>query len=230
MGKKFGAWYASEKLKLQGLTRKQKLEYILEYYWIAILAAVCLIAGIIYGIYRANFAVTDNWFYAIFANTTADAGKGSELWDDFAAYTGYDLKEKNIEFNAQSYFDPTTTAGTVNSYYEAFVAVLESGDLDVVTLPTQELEAVGSTGRLLDLTDERCASIYEKYQDRLVYCEPNDEDYEASLVPVGIDVSDSLLVTKYGVYEKGTDCALGISAYAEHMDAIELFLAFIFEE
>lgn len=211
------------------MTRRQRVEYIWEYYWIAILAAVCLVAGLIYGIYRANFAVTDNWFYAVFANTTADAGNGSALWQDFADYSDYDLGEKNITFNAQCYFDPTTMAGTVNSYYESFVALIESGDLDICTLPKEQLQAVGSSGRLLDLSSEDGKAFFEKYQERIVYCVPNDEEYSDEQVPVGIDVSDSLLVTKYDLYPDG-DCVLGISAYAEHMDAIEDFLTFILEE
>ena len=44
---------------------------------------------------------------------------------------------------------------------------------------------------------------------------------------MGIDVSDSLLVTKYKVYSG--DCALGIGAHSENIKEVEDFLRFILE-
>ena len=72
------------------------------------------------------------------------------------------------------------------------------------------------------------SEIYAKYKDHLVYCEPYDEEYEKDLVPVGIDISDSLLITKYHLYEG--DCALGISAYTSRPEGVETFLEFLFSE
>ena len=61
-----------------------------------------------------------------------------------------------------------------------------------------------------------------------MYCIPYDEEYSTEPVPVGIDLSDSSLVTKYHIYED--DCVLGISAYTQRLDAVEQFLAFVLEE
>jgi hypothetical protein len=57
---------------------------------------------------------------------------------------------------------------------------------------------------------------------------PYDEEYGEDQVPVGIDISDSILMTKYNLYPDS--CALGIGAYSEHLDAVEQFLDYIFEE
>ena len=58
------------------------------------------------------------------------------------------------------------------------------------------------------------------------------EDYdmiqEGDKVAVGIDISDSKLVTKYGIYP--LDAALGIGAKSERVDAVEKFLDFIYSE
>ena len=93
----------------------------------------------------------------------------------------------------------------------------------------QQLAAVGATGRLKDLDRRECRAIRERYADRLVYAEPNDEEYGAERVAVGIDVRDSLLMSKYRVYG-GETCVLGIGAKSENLKAIEAFLAFIFQE
>ena len=219
------SYWDEEKRKLSQLTTSQKISYILEYYWLWIAGLVLALFLLIYIPYRAFFTIKDYWFYGVFANTMADAGNGSGLWRDFAEWTGYDLSEKQIQMNAASYFDPAKAGGTNNSYYQSFVAMIESGDLDVVTLGIESLTALGSSGRLLDLQDERAAAVYAKYQDRLIYCEPYNEEYSSDPVPIGIDISDSTLVTRYHVYEGG--CALGIGAYTSRPEAAEAFLAFI---
>ena len=218
----------SEREKIRDLPLKEKAAYIRDYYWLWILGILAAVIIPCYMLYRAFFTVKDYWFYAVYANTTADAGNRSDLWWDFVDQAGFDTHEKKVEFNAASYFDPSKSGGTTNSYYQAFVALVESGDLDILTMEEPEgFEGIGSSGRLLDLNDEKCDAIREKYGDRLVYCTPNDEEYSDEPVPVGIDLSDSLLVTKYHVYEEG--CYLGISAYSDRIDAVEQFLDFVTE-
>ena len=127
--------------------------------------------------------------------------------------------------NASLWFDPSGRGGTSNSYYQAFVAMVESGDLDVLVMGTDGLKKIGSSGRLLDLTDDRVNDLLKKYEDRIVFCDPYDEDYSTSQVPVGITISDSLLVTKYNLYEG--DCVLGIGAYTKRPESVKSFLEFI---
>ena len=221
---RFRSFYLTEKQKLSPMTPRQKLNYIAAYYWLwiaGILGGVFLCG---YMIYRANFAIKDYWFYAMYANTMENGGNGSPLWEDFVSYAGYDTGVKKVEMNSASWFDPSIPGGTNNSYFQAFVALAESGDLDVLVMGEEGLKGVGSGGRLLELSDERIRDQMLPYQDRLVYCVPYDEEYEGEPVPVGIDLSDSLLVTKYHLYQG--DCVLGISAYTKRPESALLFLDF----
>lgn len=222
------AWYLKEKEKLRGMTRKQKLKYIMDYYWLWIIGIVSAVVIIGYVVYRANFAIKDYWFYGMYANTSENGGNRSDLWYDFVDYAGYDTHVKNVEMNSASWFDPSIPGGTNNSYYQAFVALCESGTLDVLVMGEEGLKGVGSSGRLLDLSDDRIREQIRQYEDRLVYCIPYDEEYSADPVPVGIDISDSLLVTKYHLYEE--DCVLGISAYTQRPESALLFLEFVLQE
>ena len=43
-----------------------------------------------------------------------------------------------------------------------------------------------------------------------------------------IEVSDSLLTKKYGLYED--DCVLGIAAYSKRIDSVEMFLDFLYSD
>lgn len=219
-------WFGTEREAMKGMTAREKAAYIWEYDWYWIVGAAALAAFLIFFIYRMFFAVKENWLYVTFANTTVETGKGSDLWEDFEAYAGYDLSRANLMLNDGVYFDPTTTAGTMNSYYEAFVATEEAGTLDAVTMPKKQLQALGSSGRLLDLRSGKAEGLADLYADRLVACVPRDPDSGSRPVVVGIDVSDSLLVTKYHLY--GEDCVLGVGAKAEHINAVKTFLDFIF--
>ncbi len=217
--------FASEKEKISYLDTKGKAAYILHYYWLWILGICFGTFLVLYILLHVFFTVKDYWFYAIFANTTANAGNHSQLWEDFVEYAGYDTKEKKVEMNATAYFDPSVSGGTNNSYYQMFVAVTEAKDLDVLVMGTEGLIGVGSSGRLRDLRDLEDPSFLEEYESRIIYCEPYNEEYSQEPVPVGFDVSDSLLVTKYHLYD--VDCALGIGAYTTREESAELFLEFI---
>ncbi|MCD8153303.1 MAG: hypothetical protein LUF78_01150 [Clostridiales bacterium] len=216
-----------EREKIKDLTFREKAAYILEYYWLWIAGPVLGMVLIVYILYHMFFTVKEYWFYAVYANTTEDGGNGSRLWEDFLEYGGFDLSEKNLEMNASMYFDPSVSGGSNNSYYQSFVALAEAGSLDVLVMGEAGLQAVGSSGWLLDLKDDSASELREKYEDRFVWCQPGDEEYGEESVPVGIDISDSLLVTEYHLYEDV--CVLGVGAHTRNMDGIETFLEFILQ-
>ena len=221
-------WLKDEKTKISKIPgTSKKIEYIWEYYKLWII-------GIIFGIWFVTFAVRqyttslrDYRCFVIFANTYADAGDHSKLWEDYVEYAGIDLHEEAVRFDANSYFDYLKGV-TGNSYFEAFVAYADSGTLDAIVMGRDSLTALGKTGRLLDLNSDACSSIRAKYGDRFLYAVPLDEEYSTGEVPVCIDISDSRLVSEYGIYSE--PCALGIGALSENVESVELFLDFLFED
>ena len=122
----------------------------------------------------------------------------------------------------------TSRVSRENSYFEAFVAYADSGTLDGIVMGKDSLTALGKTGRLLDLSSEACSSIRAKYGDRFLYAVPLDEEYGGREVPVCIDISDSRLVSEYGIYSEPV--ALGIGALSKNVDAVELFLDFLYSD
>ena len=223
MANRFGTWLREEREKMRELTAKEKVQYIWSYYYLWIIGITAFLAISIFLTVRITSSVKEEWLYCMFANTMAKAGNGSEMWNDFTEYSGLDLSEKRVEFNAEAYFDYLKNQAKGNDYYNAFVALTDGGILDVITMETPSLEALAESGRLTDLRLERCKELCERYADRLVYFHGVEGD-----IPVGFDVSDSLLVTKYGLYKD--NCALGIGAQSERQDTIALFMRFILEE
>ncbi len=219
-------WAETEKnkiTKIQGT--KAKAAYIWEYYklWLIGIVAVCWFLSFAFVHYTVT--LKEYWFYIMFTNTNAEIGDDSKLYDGYAAYTGYDLKKKKIVFNNNSYFDYLNGV-TNNTYFQAFVAYADSGTLDAVTMESEALTALGESGRLLDLDSDACASIKEKYGDRFLYCIPYDKTYSSDEVAVGIDISDSRLMTEYHIYPE--TCALGIGAHSNNIEAVEEFLDYIY--
>ena len=213
------------KSNTHGMSRKERLGYIFAYYWLHIFGAVFAVFFIIYFLTHFLFGIKENWIYVTFTNVlTSDEGVNA-LRDDFIEYAGYDLKEKNVVFNANSYFDATTVQGTNNSYFQAFVAMIEAGDLDAVIGTKDNIAAVGASGRLKDLSSDEMRELFASYSDRFVYCTPINEEYSGVEVPVGIDISDSSIVGKYGIYTG--DCVLGLGEYTENPEEVLRFLTYI---
>ena len=178
-------------------------------------------------IYRVRTTLSDHWFYLMLANTREEAGTNSPLWKGYVDYSGYDLSEKLIEFNDEAWFDYGKNKAAGNKYYEIFVGFTDVGILDAVTMEPDNLTSLGESGRLLDLNADKCSRIREKYKDRFLYAIPYDKEYSTDPVPVGIDISDSILMTRYHLYTEG--CAIGIGAQSEHLEAVELFLDYILQ-
>lgn len=228
LAQRLRAWAAEEKIKISHIPGvKKKTAYIWEYYKIWIICIVFFVWFAGFAIRQYTTSMNEYWCYMMFTNTYAEAGNGSKLWKDYTEYAGFDLKEKAVEFNAQSYFDYNKRV-TGNTYFETFVAYADGGVLDGITAGRDSLAGLGKTGRLLDLNSEACKTIREKYGDRFIYAVPYDKEYSTEEVPIGIDISDSRLVTEYGLYAE--PCALGIAAKSENVESVELFLDFIFEK
>lgn len=223
MANRLGKWFRQEREKLRELTGKEKAQYVWQYYHLWIIGISAFLAISIFLTVRITTSIKEEWLYGMFANTMADAGNGSDLWRDFTEYSGLDLKEKRVEFNAEAYFDYLKDQAKGNNYYNAFVALTDGGVLDFITMETPSLEALAESGRLTDLRLERCSELYERYKDRIVYFHGTEGD-----IPIGFDISDSLLVTRYGLYRDS--CAIGIGARSEKIDIIALFMRFILEE
>ncbi len=214
------------KVRLMGSTRERVL-YIWNYYKIEIIVFFGLIFLIVYFSVNISQGRKDQLFFALFANTNVSLNDSSELHEDFAEYVGMDPKTEKIDFNSNSYFNPETTG--YNEYYSAFVAYVDSGELDVVVMEVEDIESLGTQGRLLDLSNtELAGDIAEKYADRLLYATPIDEEYSTEPIPIGLDISDSILMTEYGIYPD--DCAIGISAETSRLDMVETFLDYILPE
>ena len=220
-------WLSDEYRKLSGLSWRQRTEYVWDYYKLWLTGIFAVIVILCWWIPQLVSANRGNWFCACFANTYAEIGTNSDFWREYARYAGYDLREKNLMFNARIYCDPTRE-NYGNEYYRLLIAMMDSGTADVIVMERERLQALGSAGRLMDLEDERTADLFDRYENRLVWCEPLNPDYGKTSVAIGIDLTDSLLVGENCAYPE--EAVLGLNALSPHPDQAAVFLRYIFEE
>lgn len=226
---RIAAWARAERAKLRGMSLRGKLSYIVTYYWVQLALIAFALAFGLYLHSQMSVQLAENHFAACFGNTTAELGPDSEFGRGFAQYAGYDLKQKNLVLLDECWCHPGETSAFNNTYYNLLVTYLDSGTLDVLVMPAEDLAAVGQSGRLMDLRDERTAALFDAWQDRLVYVTPNAQsDYGHEPVPVGIDLSGTPLVGENAPY--GESAVLGVSALAPHPEQAERFLRYLFEE
>ena len=230
MGAKAGrkSGWRGEIDRIRAVAPDRRLAFIWDYYKLWIIGITALLAFSVW--FAVHFASTkgENWFFACFANTRAEIGDGSEFWQSYADYAGYDLNEKNLVFVDECFVDPDKLI-TGSQYYKLLIAYLDSGTLDVLVMEPERLRKIGEGGRLMDLENEKMAAVAERYADRLIWCEPKEEEeYGKERVPVGIDLSGSLLTGTYGAYEEGA--ALGVNALAPHPEEVEVFLRYVLGE
>lgn len=222
--------WKEETNKIKKLEGKARYKYIWDYYKIPILALAFLIFFIGYIINMLHNSIADHWIYVTYVNTTKDLGNNSELWKKYVAYTGYDVTEKRVEFNSDSYFNYLENKAQGNKYYEMLITYISAGTLDAVVMEKEALTSLAESGWFLDLSNESCAEIMEKYSDRVIYCTPLDEALQGQLIPVAIDISDSILMSDYKIYPEGTQYALSIGAMSHNQEAVLKFLDMILEE
>ena len=223
---RIAAWAKAEHAKLRRMSLRGKLSYIVTYYWVQLGLIVLVLALGLYLHSQMSVQLAENHFAACFANTTAELGPDSEFGQGFARYAGYDLKQKNLVLMDECWCKPGEASALNNTYYNLMVTYLDSATLDVLVMPADDLAAVGQSGRLMDLRDERTAAIFEAYQDRLLWVVPNAQsDYGDAPVPVGIDLSGTPLVGTDAPY--GESAVLGVNSLAPHPEQAAVFLSYL---
>lgn len=226
--RKFKEYIISEITKIKALpSLESKLTYIWQYYCLWIIGLVTLICFTVFTIVTYYNTVGDYYLYITFVNTRADVGEDSKLYNDYVAYRNFDLSQKKVGFNNQAYFDYGKNE-TGNTYFETFITYTDAGTLDAITMEEESIVLMGKSGRLIDLDSDACKSIKSKYEDRFVYALPYDTEYSEELVPIGIDISDSILMEEYHIYPES--CVLGIGAFSHRIDEVEAFLDYILKE
>ena len=220
-------WARDEKEKLEEYSPQDRLKYIWQYYKLWIIGIAFLLSFSTYAVWNYFTVPGEVLFYGIFSNTYAQLGQGSSFYNDFVDFAEYDLKQGVVELDCTNYCKPSGRA-TGNTYYEKLISMLDSGVDDVWVAEAEDVIAIGETGRLMDLNSDAAARLRERYANRFVYCTPLREDYSSEPVPIGIDLTGSVLTGEYSAYPNGA--VLGVNAYTGRLEQVLVFLSYLLDD
>lgn len=211
------------KIKEMDSTRK-KMGYIWDYYKIWIIGAVVLIGLIAYFtvvlVTREDKPVME----VVLVNNYDDVSEDSELAKGFVTYVGEENLPGKVAFDNNAFFNLANNSDYKNSYYMKVLAYLEADTAQVLVCQYDNLMGIAKSGRLIDLSDEKVKTIYDKYKDKVVYY----EDDEGVKVPVGIDISDGYANAGLSEYTD-SKAYIGLSAYAADYEYAEKFVDYMME-
>lgn len=179
----------------------------------------------IYLAYSILTAPSDTAFAAFFYNDTGDSSN-TELIDGFVEHMSIDTKKHEAYIDATMNYAPDGNDYEMYMSLEKSMAVISTGELDVIVGDAATLDYFARSECLHDITTVLPDDLLAQFEDRLYYAESGES---AERIPVGIYVTDSPKLNQY-YYYVGMEPVLGFAINSNSMDNAIAFLRYIYME
>lgn len=208
------------KEKLQGMTPKQKREYIWEYYWVHILSVA---AVIIVGAYFlvSHFTYQDPLLEFVMINTYKSGEEQEQVITQFLEQKGIQVFDHAVTVNANIRFgvDESSDAVSVNQ----LMIVTTAGEGDCYFWTGEQFTPYINRGALADLREFFSADYLKDHEAQLVYAEI--EGYEP--YPCGFDLKGNPWAKDHGYLNGGW---VGIGRNVKNKELTVDFITYILEQ
>lgn len=211
--------------KLKGAPLKDKAAYFKEYYLKTTIAAAVIVIFVVYLAYSILTAPSDTAFAAFFYNDTGDSSN-TGLIDGFVEYMGIDTKEHEAYIDATMNFVPESADYDAYMSLEKAMAVLSTGELDVIVGDTDTLDYFARSECLHDITTVLPDDLLAQFEDKLYYAKTGENE---ELIPIGVYVTDSPKLNQY-YYYVDKEPILGLVVNSNSMDNAIAFLRYLYME
>ncbi|MCI7790307.1 MAG: hypothetical protein MR531_05965 [Lachnospiraceae bacterium] len=211
--------------KLKDAPLKEKLSYFKDYYLkttIIIIIALIFLGNIAYTMITAP---EDTGFAAFFFNDTGDSSSTAML-DEFVSYAGIDTKEHEAYIDATMNYNPEASDFDAYSGLEKSMAVISTGELDVIIGDSEAFDYFCKSECFPDITTVLPDDLMEQFKDKLYYY-TNEETGET--LPLGIYVTDSPKLNEY-YYYVDKEPILGFLVNSNSMENAITFLRYLYTE
>ena len=196
----------------EGMSGKERAEYILAYYWYHILGAAAVVGLVLFLIIHFGFRDEQPLFTCVMVNQNIDQARDAQMETDFADSS--DIEEERIVFDSDfniSYGD-IQLEGINESSYEKFFFKWRNQELDAVIMPESFYRYcldLGGTFRSLENWDVQGLPLYEEGGS-----------------PVAVKVEETSL-SKYLENKTGETLLLAFPKDGQHEEACGEFLEFL---
>ena len=191
--------------KLKAMNRKEKAEFIVEYYGINIVVGLVV-----------HFACKkENVLSVYVVNTTQGdcPGDDSAFYADFLKRNGVNPDKVDISISANLSVSADAQDSASQTNIQMIQTRLMANSVDVFFAPEDFFKSIGEFEYLADLNDYLQADVLKKYKDDLVYIKGLDS---GKTYPVGIRLKNNKWVKKTGWYKD--EVVVGIADNAKDGD------------
>ncbi len=234
--------------KMEGRSRKEKLEYFWEYYKVHTLIVLTAILFTVIFV-RDILSSKEEAFAAVFLNAYGHTSQ-SEFQADFAAYAGIDTEQYACNLDTSSTLSLDIMSEINIAVAQRMVAMAQSGKLDMLAADPVIFAYYAQGGLLSDLREELSPEEIAYYRDSLYYIDRAASQTDTAAadsstgpvsasadpssmqdpVPVGICLTDNQMLQKWGCYTADTQPPIiGFVSSSQRKELCHLLLAYLEE-
>ncbi|MGN1191692.1 MAG: hypothetical protein ACI4S0_03380 [Dorea sp.] len=214
-------WAEDIKIKTKDMTKDQKVEYVLMYYWYHILLGVLLAGLIVLLIYHIGWGKKEMDFSLVIVNQEVDYARDQSISEEFASYSGIRSKKIQTDSDYLISYDNVELDGVNESSYEKFFFNWSAETIDAIIMPESFLRYCKKQGgELADL---------EEWMDKTMLKSLDTSVYKSGEKCEGIYVEDTRLAQKLECNQEDR-LVLVFPKEMKHKEACRKFLEYLFDE
>ncbi|MBR0149229.1 MAG: hypothetical protein IJM23_08560 [Lachnospiraceae bacterium] len=215
--------------KLKGMTLKEKLSYLFFYYKWHALAAIGIIAFVIYMIV-AILSRKDEAFYCVFMNVDHSFVETTGMSADFESYAGINSRKYKTVFDTTIYTQNNNPMFEEDAYDSSvrLNALFMSAQVDVLCSSGKILDDYAVQDILVNLHDFFSEEeLHELEEHDLIYYSTGSDGRE---YPAAVRINDSAVFNDVGIYDETTVVYASVVSNAPHREYFNTFISYLYPE
>ncbi len=209
--------------KMKGKSLKEKAAYFWEYYRVATIVAILVIAfaaNLIYTIVTAK----DSAFHGVLINGYTDIDATSFM-EGFESFAQIDTNKYSTSLETNFTLQQDSTDQYTMANIQKFAAMVAAKELDVVIIDPDTFATYADGGYFYNLNDLLSDEMLNEYEDRLIYYDIPEDGQED--VPAAIRVTDVPFLQETQAYAAYEDAYLAVIVNTQHPDTVISFLEYL---
>lgn len=211
--------------KLKDAPFQDKLAYFKEYYLKTTIIGVIVAIFVGHLLYSMLTAPSDSAFAAFFFNDTGDSSS-TELIDGFVAYQNIDTQKHNAYIDATMNYDPEAAGPDTYMAIQKSMAVISTGELDVIIGDTNTIDYFSKGECIHDITEILPDDLLALFEDKIYYTKSGENE---EIIPAGIYVTDAPKLNQY-YYYVNKEPILSFVINSNSLDNAIAFLRYLYIE
>lgn len=208
--------------KLSGMTWKQRLGYVWDYYKPLMVAILVIIACISLGVEIYHNLQINHIFQAYMVNANTYELDTESMIAEFAEYLGGIGADDEITIDATITYDEDDNTEYGMASQMKLVTYGAAGEMDILIGDDALFDHYIQSDGLLDLREVLTEEELELWEDDLIW----GTDSEGTEGIYAIKLTDAPVLTRYNAYPQGDSYGM-IPLSSKHLDLVPVFLEYL---